>query len=437
MEAFIQNIAQMLVDDYLPEFLDNIWLYLSMPIISGLVGWGTNVLAIKMMFYPIDFLGIKPFFGWQGIVPRKSEKMARIAVDTITSKLISVDEMFERLDSDRIADELEQHIMKVQTRVTEDIMMEHHPELWRMLPGPAKKTILKRVQAQGPEIIRELMEQIKGNIHEVFDLEDMVIQSLTRDRHLLNRVFLETGKPEFDFIGYSGLFFGFVFGVAQMLLWIFYKGAWVLPAFGLLVGWMTNWVALKMIFLPKEPTNFGPVTVQGLFLKRQRAVARDYGNLVADEILTPSNILEAILKGPFSDNLFNMIEKEVKKVVDETAGLAKPFLKFSIGGDNYQSIKESAVDQIMEHMPDTLGMITEYAEDAMNIRQTLISRLQELPPDDFENMLRPAFQEDEWMLIAVGAALGMAVGFFQLFVLFGDYLADQLMKNAWLMQWLV
>ncbi len=119
-----------------------------------------------------------------------------------------------------------------------------------------------------------------------------------------------------------------------------------------------------------------------------------------------------------------MIEREVKRVVDETAGLAKPFLKFSIGGDNYQAIKESAVDQIMEHMPDTLGMITEYTEDAMNIRSTLISRLQELPPDDFE-----------WMLIAVGAALGMAVGFFQLFVLFGDYLATQILDKAWLMQW--
>ncbi len=437
MEESVTNFAQILIDVYLPEFLDNIWLYLSMPVISGLVGWGTNVLAIKMMFYPIDFVGIKPIFGWQGIVPRKSEKMARIAVDTITSKLISVDEMFERLDSDRIAEELEAHILNVQARVTEDIMQEHHPELWRMLPGPAKKTIIKRVQAQGPIIVRDLMDQIKGNIHEVFDLEDMVIKSLTRDRHLLNRVFLETGKPEFDFIGYSGLFFGFAFGLAQMLIWIFYKGAWVLPAFGLFVGWATNWVALKMIFLPRNPTNFGPITVQGLFLKRQKAVARDYGNLVADEILTPSNILESILKGPFSNNLFDMIEREVKRVVDETAGIAKPFLKFSIGGDNYQAIRESAVDQIMESMPDTLGMITEYAEDAMNIRSTLINRLQELPPDDFEGMLRPAFQEDEWMLIAVGAALGMAVGFFQLFVLFGDYLAQQLMNNAWLIQWFV
>ena len=31
------------------DFQANLWLYLSMPITSGLVGYATNVLAIKMM----------------------------------------------------------------------------------------------------------------------------------------------------------------------------------------------------------------------------------------------------------------------------------------------------------------------------------------------------------------------------------------------------
>ena len=35
--------------------------YLSIPIVSALVGWITNIVAINMMFYPIDFIGIRPF----------------------------------------------------------------------------------------------------------------------------------------------------------------------------------------------------------------------------------------------------------------------------------------------------------------------------------------------------------------------------------------
>lgn len=49
---------------------------LIIPLINAIVGYGTNVLALYMTFYPIDFLGIElyrftdqPFglFGWQGI----------------------------------------------------------------------------------------------------------------------------------------------------------------------------------------------------------------------------------------------------------------------------------------------------------------------------------------------------------------------------------
>ena len=55
----------------------------------------------------------------------------------------------------------------------------------------------------------------------------------------------------------------------QVLIYVFYKGAWVLPIAGFFVGYATNWVALKLIFHPTNPWNLGCCTVQGLFLRRQ------------------------------------------------------------------------------------------------------------------------------------------------------------------------
>ena len=46
-----------------PEF----WQYLSIPVIAALIGWTTNWLAIKMTFYPLEFVGKPPLLGWQGI----------------------------------------------------------------------------------------------------------------------------------------------------------------------------------------------------------------------------------------------------------------------------------------------------------------------------------------------------------------------------------
>ncbi|WP_420427814.1 DUF445 family protein [Algiphilus sp.] len=407
------------------DFLANPWVYLSMPVISAVVGYGTNVVAIYMMFHPVEFFGIKVknwpnILGWQGIIPRRAAHMASVCVDTITKHLITQEEMFARLDAERIAGELDGPLNAMIEDIVDKVMGEHQPTLWESLPQVVKRQIYKRVKSEMPSVISEIMEEIKTNINQMYDLKDMVITNLTKDKALLNQIFAEVGHAEFKFIARSGIYFGGLFGVVQMGVWVFYQEWWLLPAFGLAVGYATNWIALQMIFNPKEIVRVGPFRIQGLFMKRQEEVARDFGKLVAAQVLTPANIIEAILKGPYSDKVFTTIGRHVQRTIDEQTSVAKPFVTFTVGTQSYRRMKASAVTQIIDALPDALHHIEHYANDALDLENTLSTRLAGLPPRDFEGMLRPAFEQDEWILIAVGAALGMMVGIFQLVVLFGD-----------------
>ncbi|MES1923719.1 DUF445 family protein [Salinisphaera sp. T31B1] len=402
------------------------WKYLSMPVISAIVGYVTNVVAIKMMFHPIEFVGVwKPYLGWQGIVPRKASKMTGISVDTITESLITEDEIFGRLDPDRVAAELERPMIEMTDEITDQVMHRHHPALWEAMPQMVRAQVKRRVRNQAPAIVRELMNEVRTNVRYMFDLKGMITRVLVREKNLLNRIFLETGRDEFVFIGRSGAYFGFAFGLLQMAIWAFFQQWWLLPLFGLLVGWATNWLALKMIFNPKKPIRIGGLTFQGLFFKRQQQVAADYGSLVATQILTPQHILEEILSGPYAEKLFAMVQREVQQAIDDSASVARPFVTWTLGSDDYEQIKAEAVREVLARMPETLSHMTGYAHDAMAIQDTLVSRLQSLTPRQFEGMLRPAFEEDEWILIAVGAALGLAVGWFQLIVLFSSVFMER------------
>ena len=89
----------------MPELLTDLefWKYVSIPFVAGIVGWGTNWVAVKMTFLPKEFVGITPPIGWQGIIPSKATKMAGIFVDTSMARLGKLSELFEELDPDRIA----------------------------------------------------------------------------------------------------------------------------------------------------------------------------------------------------------------------------------------------------------------------------------------------------------------------------------------------
>ncbi|MBS62373.1 DUF445 family protein [Salinisphaera sp.] len=403
------------------------WKYASMPFISAIIGYITNRVAIWMMFHPIEFVGIwKPFLGWQGIVPRKAAKMSAIATDTITENLIDSEEIFARLDPDEVAAKLTGPLNEMTADLVNEVMEEHHPSVWARTPEAVRDTIVARVQAAVPGAIADTVRDLRSDVNQVFDLKDMVVTNLVHHKELMNRIFLETGKEEFKFIARSGAYFGFPLGALQMVVWIFFQPWWLLPVFGMIVGWFTNWAALKMIFNPKKKYRVGPFELHGLFFKRQADVARAYGDLVANEVLAPANILQQVLKGPYSDRIFTIIAHHVGETVDESAGPVGSFMSWTVGDVNYIRLKQTAVERLIEYTPDAQGSASptmqefiSYTNRTMAIEQTLVERMQQLSPRKFEGMLRPAFEEDEWILIAVGAGLGLAVGVFQFMVLFG------------------
>ncbi|MEV4311031.1 DUF445 family protein [Actinocrispum sp. NPDC049592] len=397
--------------EILEDFQRNWPVYLSMPLIAALIGYVTKVVAIRMMFRPIEYTGIRPFPGWQGIVPRKAARMAAIACDTMTDRLISAGEVVSRLDPERVAKELERPLLAAVDEITREIAHEYEPGLWDSLPPQVRDLVVRRVQAEAPKVVKAILANIQSDVDSVFDLKGMVVTNLVRDKELLNRIFQEAGRREFQFIARSGIVFGFVIGLVQMVAWATLRSPWVMPIFGGLTGWFSDWLALKMIFQPREPKRYlGVFRWQGLFLKRRKEVAADYGELIAKEIITPHNVLEAVLRGPLADRLFAVVERQVTTALDRQTRIARPLMVLTVGSRRYQEIRHSVAEKVMRRMPETLAFIEDYAEEAMDIRNTLVQKMQELTAEEFEQLIRPAFQQDEWILITVGAVLGFAVG---------------------------
>ena len=72
-------------------------LLLTIPGITGLIGWVTNWAAVKMIFHPEQFIGIGPI-GWQGILTRQAHKFALNVADMVTGNFLTNEEMVQRVD---------------------------------------------------------------------------------------------------------------------------------------------------------------------------------------------------------------------------------------------------------------------------------------------------------------------------------------------------
>ena len=398
------------------------WKYLSIPVVAAVVGWSTNWVAIKLLFYPIEPIGKPPFFGWQGIIPMKAAKMAAITTDTTLSRLGSLQEVFRAMEPDRIA----QHLVKsIEPRVPDYVnwvMLEENPDMWNALPGAIKEIVYEIVRKRLPETLRKMLHDIGENIENMVDLKHIVVTQVLADRNIINRIFLECGDAEFKFIVRSGIYFGFLFGLVQMAVWYFYQEWWILPLFGIIVGYATNWIALRIIFQPLHPKKIGPFVVQGLFLKRQKEVAEVWTGIVTRELITVHNLIHEMLYGPKSEYTQVVLRKHIREIVDSALGLAKPLLQFTLGAKQLAKIEHTATEKAAFITASAFDDRAFTEERARIVQRLLQERMEALSSEEFQYLLRPAFQEDELKLIIMGAVLGFLAGLAQLFFIFGKTL---------------
>ncbi len=408
---------------------------ITVPFVTGVIGYVTNWTGVLMLFYPVHFRGWRADWvaslarvlprklqqipgvmvggiGWQGIVPSRAAKMGSLAVDSGISKIGTPSDFFNQLEPEKIAEQIISSTRPEIRRTVDEIMEREQPGLWRDLPPQVRELVHRRVESQLPDVVHELTREIGENIERLVDVKLMVIKRF--DPELANRVFLDIGQRELKFIQNFGFFFGFVLGIPVALLTHFVTFWWLLPILGVLVGWVTNYVALWMIYEPAEPQQWGPFRVHGLFVRRQYDVSEVYARIVADEILTVAEFGSELLHGPQSDRTRALIETAMRPAIDRATGRARSAVRLAIGANEYDAIREAfatePVNQMMEPLTDPAFSRTQSAA----MRKLITERIRAMAPNDFADLLRTATREDEWLLLAHGAVLGLAGGLIHL-----------------------
>jgi hypothetical protein len=153
--------------------------FLSIPCVAAFVGILTNWMGVKMLFYPVEYLGIDlkrwdntPYgiVGWQGVVPTKTETMAKRLVQIVTDKLLSLDEAFARLDPSILS--------RMLLPAVQESVDTHCDALWSVLLRPVL-----------PLLLPHIMTALQAEIDSVLDLDEVVLTAFVRDKAVLVDLF--------------------------------------------------------------------------------------------------------------------------------------------------------------------------------------------------------------------------------------------------------
>ena len=182
----------------------NVLSFASIPVFASLIGYGTNVLAIQMTFLPLEYVGwFEGAFratgfslGWQGIIPANGVKIAQKAVTIITTRLVSVAEVFSRLEKARLIELMREPLLKSMERVLDRVAGEHAPDIWEAMPLLARHELAVKACEESEPYIGAIIDDMREHIEEYLDLWALAVDHLTEDKALMNEVFKRCGAEE-------------------------------------------------------------------------------------------------------------------------------------------------------------------------------------------------------------------------------------------------
>jgi len=403
------------------------------PVFTAVLGYITNWTGVWMIFKPVKFAGFRvpglatlvrlaprkvqqvPGFmhgavGWQGIIPSRAAKMGSIAVDKGIAKLGTPRQIYEQLDPQRIRDHILGQAREDIDGALDRIVAREHPQFWRDLPPQLREALNRRVQQQLPDVVDTITDEIRRNLDQLLDVKMMVIRHIEENPEIANTIFYEIGKKELRFMIRFGAAFGFVAGLPLIPLTELLHSPLVLILGSAVIGYVTNWLGIWMIFEPIKPRKLWRFRIQGLFLKRQEEVAKIYAALIAEEVVNVRNIGDELVRGPRSDRTRQLIETAMRPAVDRAVGPVQPAVRVAVGAEEYDAVRESLAQEAVGYTTKPLQDREFNREQSEEIRQLATERIAELPPDEFSELLRSVIHQDEWLLIAHGGALGILSG---------------------------
>lgn len=197
---------------------------------------------------------------------------------------------------------------------------------------------------------------------------------------------------------------------------------WTLPIISALVGWFTNYLAVKMLFYPKEPMNFGLFKVQGVFPKNQRQVAEKIGKMVAEELLSSKDLRDRMHNPENLLSINQIVEAKIDFFLNVKFPKQYPITGLLFTKSRRAKMKGELMAEVEESVPQVIDHYMGNLEERFNVEEIIQDKVSQLPSEKLESLLMKLLSKEFKFIEYIGAVVGFVIGLFQVVVM---WLGDQ------------
>ena len=187
----------------------------------------------------------------------------------------------------------------------------------------------------------------------------------------------------------------------QLLVMILISGA---------IGWITNWVAIKMLFRPHREINFGLFKIQGLIPKRKAEIGSGIANIIQNELISVKDVISNIDREEFSKRLNKLIDEVLNKNLKKKVKEKFPFLQVFFTDKVAKDIGNAIKSIIIENQEKIFEIFSNYAEENIDFEIIISDKISNFSLDKLEEIITLLAKKELKHIEVIGAILGGLIG---------------------------
>lgn len=193
---------------------------------------------------------------------------------------------------------------------------------------------------------------------------------------------------------------------------------YLIPIISAFIGWITNLIAIRMLFHPKKPVKVLFFTFQGIFPKRQKQFAEKLGKLVADELLSFEDIAHKFTDPEKINGILPDISIRIDHFLRYKLADVMPVLAMFVGDSMIEKVKNILLNELKDMLPELINKYVMNLQDDLDLEKIVTEKVAGFSTDKLEDIMNGIMKKEFRFVEIIGGVLGFLIGLIQVVITF-------------------
>jgi len=187
----------------------------------------------------------------------------------------------------------------------------------------------------------------------------------------------------------------------------------LIPLISAFIGYITNLIAIKMLFHPRKPIKILGIKLHGIFPKRQQQFAEKLGKLVSNELLSFDDIASKLSNPDNLKQLSPLIESHLDHFLRNKLATEMPIISAFVGEKTINKLKAVFLEELNSLFPGLMQQYSSNLRQSLDLEKIVIEKVSGFSSDKLESILMQIMSKEFRFVEIIGGVIGLFIGLIQ------------------------